>query len=233
MALHTCTRPSCGVTVVAATGRSAKAVRQALTGASPELRTLFERQQKDLDRHKQIVKLGRERLLTEQERVRAEQERVRAEQERVRAEKAEAALFINERTAQLLRVMGMLHARGMMEFVERSEEDKRRLQSGRRLNRQQLWQQIADDDPALQKCICTRAGWPKANVGDRMASLYSALSSDIHHAVGDPLGTEVLIRQDKLAQDQCQALACICEAYRIPHRVVQEPTNWTRLLAAP
>ena len=128
---------------------------------------------------------------------------------------------LKETTAQLMRYQGLLHMRGILEYVE--QRYKRGLAVAAKEKRHLVWERILKDSPKLAECIQSKTGWNVGTAAQRISSLYDNLNKHSHVGYADEEWTlrDVVVISDahQASALDCNTLACICEHARRPYEL--------------
>ena len=129
------------------------------------------------------------------------------------------------RTIELMRENNMLHARGILEFAEKS---MKAIFMGDTPDRPSLWKGILLERPELAACLEKEAGWSRHSAHKEIDALYRNLNSRMHNLVRPEDSSRRSIHLQLggggsgLSSTQVQGLACICRSFYIRYQINDE-----------
>jgi hypothetical protein len=121
---------------------------------------------------------------------------------------------------QLLRLKGLLHMRGVLEYVEQHYKQQH---LSTREKREVMWEKVLQQHPSLEQCIVRKTGWRSGVITNRISSLYDTLNKHCHTAYTPEEWTlrDAIVITDthQAALLDCHVLVCICEHFGIPYEL--------------
>ena len=193
-------------------------------GALEKEKGVIEKEKGAIEKEKGVIE--KEKFIVEREK-----EKAIADLRVLMAQHELAVEVATNRTMDQMRDLGMLHARGVLEYAEM---EQRRGISGKRPARKKLWDAILERKPKLKSCLEQQSGWGMGEISGQIESLYRNLNGRMHR-VATPQYTarsrDGIVLQDGgpgsgLSSIQINALICICEAFFIrytPYDVNMSP----------
>ena len=84
-----------------------------------------------------------------------------------------------------------------------------------------VWEVVIEERIELRKAIMKDKGWGWKQIPKMMEIMYTSLSNRVHETVGVS-DSAVDIVVGVLSRKECHALKCVCEAYPVKCRIIDD-----------